>query len=60
MCRSHWRMVPRNIQRAVWAAYRPGQCDLNPAPSPAWHRAANAAIEAVALQEQRSTPPTDT
>lgn len=27
MCRKHWRMVPRWLQRAVWAAYRPGQED---------------------------------
>jgi hypothetical protein len=24
-CREHWRMVPRWLQRALWAAYRPGQ-----------------------------------
>lgn len=50
MCFKHWRMVPRAIQRAVWAAYRPGQCD-DKRPSKEWHAAANAAIGAVARQE---------
>lgn len=25
MCRQHWFMVPKDIQTAVWCAYRPGQ-----------------------------------
>jgi hypothetical protein len=50
MCFVHWRMVPRVIQRAVWAAYRVGQCD-DKKPSEAWHRAADAAIGAVARRE---------
>ncbi len=50
MCLRHWRMVPRAIQRAVWAAYRPGQCD-DKSPSDAWMRAADAAIGAVASKE---------
>lgn len=50
MCLSHWRMVPRDLQRAVWAAYRAGQCqDMDP--SAAWLKAANAAIAAVAKKE---------
>lgn len=24
-CRRHWRMVPGQLQRALWAVYRPGQ-----------------------------------
>ena len=36
-------MVPRKIQRAVWAAYRPGQCD-DMRPSAEWFVAADAAI----------------
>ena len=43
MCRRHWGLVPRSLQRAVWDAYRPGQCD-DKRPSEAWHRAADAAI----------------
>jgi hypothetical protein len=50
MCLRHWRMVPRDLQRAVWAAYRRGQCD-DKQPSRAWFYAANAAIDAVAQTE---------
>lgn len=50
MCGRHWAMVPAKLQRAVWATYRPGQCD-DKAPSEAWHQAADAAIGAVALRE---------
>lgn len=25
MCAPHWRMVPKPLQRAVWAAWRDGQ-----------------------------------
>lgn len=50
MCLKHWRMVPLNLQRAVWAHYRPGQCD-DKRPSEAWHKAADAAILAVFQKE---------
>ncbi len=56
MCIKHWRMVPRSIQTLVWDSYVVGQADLEPMPSPAWHRAADAAIEAVAIVEGRSNP----
>jgi hypothetical protein len=46
-------MVPQVIQRAVWAAYRPGQCD-DKRPSEAWHLAADAAIGFVARAEGQS------
>lgn len=50
MCGRHWRMVPRSLQRAVWDAYRVGQCeDKNP--STEWHHAADKAIAAVARAE---------
>ena len=50
MCKDHWKMVPKSIQRRVWATYRPGQCDdMNP--SGEWHEAADDAINAVALAE---------
>lgn len=52
MCLRHWRMVPRNLQRAVWLHYRPGQCD-DKNPSEAWHQAADAAIAFVAAREGR-------
>jgi hypothetical protein len=53
MCRKHWFMVPRKIQRAVWASYRPGQCDDMDA-SESWHEAADAAIGFVAASEGRA------
>lgn len=51
MCLKHWRSVPKNIQRRVWATYRPGQCD-DMSPSSEWHVAADAAIKAVWDKEQ--------
>lgn len=51
MCPRHWRMVPRPLQQAVWAAYRPGQCD-DKKPSEAWFQAAEAAIAAVFEKER--------
>jgi hypothetical protein len=47
MCGRHWWMVSRPTQLAVWAAYRPGQCD-DKNPSRAWLDAADAAIGEVA------------
>jgi hypothetical protein len=52
MCRGHWYRVPAKIQRAVWAAYRHGQCD-DKNPSEAWHEAADAAIGYVATLEDQ-------
>ena len=51
-CRGHWFRVPRKIQRAVWAAYRPGQCD-DKNPSVSWHEAADAAIGYVATLDDQ-------
>lgn len=50
MCGKHWRIVPKNIQRQVWAHYRAGQCD-DKNPSAEWHRAADLAIAYVAERE---------
>lgn len=50
MCLRHWRMVPKHMQRAVWAAYRPGQCD-DKNPSEDWVTAADAAIQMVWIIE---------
>ena len=53
MCARHWGQVPLTIQRAVYAAYREGQCDdMNP--SKAWHRAADAAIGYVAVKDRQT------
>lgn len=54
MCRTHWRMVPKHLQRGVWAHYRHGQCD-DKNPSREWHAAADAAIRFVAQREGRSS-----
>lgn len=54
MCARHWAMVPRELGRAVWRHYRAGQCD-DKNPSSEWHKAADAAIEAVhALEVSRA------
>lgn len=42
--------VPRALQDEVRRTYHPGQCD-DGKPSKGWHRAASAAIGAVALKE---------
>lgn len=51
MCARHWRMVPRALQQAVWAAYRPGQ-ERTKTPSRAYLDAAKVAINAVAARER--------
>lgn len=51
MCRKHWAMVPKDLQRAVWQTYRPGQCD-DKQPSLEWHDAADAAIRVVDQKER--------
>lgn len=53
MCRKHWFMVPRDLQRRVWATYRPGQCD-DWQPSKAYCEAAKAAVIAVAEKEGKT------
>jgi len=52
MCKPHWRMVPRQLQKLVWATYRPGQCD-DKNPSEEGHKAADAAIATVFEKEQK-------
>jgi len=50
MCPRHWRMVPRPLQQAVWASYRPGQ-ERDKSPSRLYLFHAKAAIDAVAAKE---------
>ena len=50
MCPGHWRRVPRSLQDALWAAYRPGQ-ENDKQPSAEYLRAAAACIRAVAEKE---------
>jgi len=52
MCRKHWFMVPKPLRNEVWKHYRDGQCD-DKNPSAAWHKAADAAIAAVAKHENK-------
>lgn len=49
MCRAHWAMVPKGIQRDVRKHYRAGQCD-DKRPSASWHQAADVAIGWVSLK----------
>ena len=46
MCSLHWRLVPLDLQKAVWAAYATGQ-EIRKDPSPEYLAAAAAAIDAV-------------
>lgn len=50
MCRKHWSMVPRDRQRALWAAYVPGQ-ERRLSPSVEYLHAAAACVRAVAEKE---------
>lgn len=50
MCARHWRMVPKAMQDAIWAAYVPGQ-ERRMDPTPEYLDAAMAAVEEVARLE---------
>jgi hypothetical protein len=47
MCGPHWKRVPRNLQRAVWRAFRPEQLK-DERPTDDYLVAAKAAITAAA------------
>lgn len=51
MCIRHWRMVPRDLQAAIWAAYVPGQ-EIRKDPSLDYLEAAMTAVRAVAELEK--------
>ena len=53
MCPMHWRMVPHQVQRRVWAAYVPGQ-EVRKDPTRAYMAAHHLAIAAVAAREGRT------
>jgi hypothetical protein len=55
MCRRHWFMVPKAMQDAIWAAYRPGQ-ERDKKPSNAYLAAAYQAEGYVALKEGFGDP----
>ncbi len=50
MCPTHWRMVPRLIQREVWAAYVPGQ-EIRKDPTREYLDVMQRAIDAVHREE---------
>lgn len=50
MCLKHWRKVPKDLQRAIWKYYRPGQCD-DWRPSPEYCNTAKKAVRSVAEKE---------
>lgn len=50
MCRKHWRLVPRALQRQVWAHYRAGQ-EIDKRPTMEYLDVADEAIRAVAKKE---------
>jgi hypothetical protein len=52
MCKRHWRMVPKPLQEAVWATYRPGQ-ERSKDPTREYLQNAAEAIRAVAEKERR-------
>ena len=53
MCLPHWRMVPRDLQKAVWREYVPGQ-EIRKDPTPAYMAVQAAAVDAVAAMERVS------
>lgn len=50
MCRRHWRKVPRRLQRALQAAYVPGQ-EARKDPSDEYLRIAGECVRVVADRE---------
>lgn len=55
MCRRHWAMVPKDLQRVVWQTYQFGQEAGLVRPSKEYLAAAKAAIAAVAdVEGQRA------
>lgn len=55
MCLSHWRRLPKPLQKLIWRTYRPGQ-EISKDPSPEYMSAAMAAKNAVALFEGMARP----
>lgn len=53
MCLKHWRMLPRDGQNAVWAAYRQGQ-EVDKRPSSTYMDVTNEARRIVAWKEGKT------
>lgn len=52
MCRRHWFLLPKTIQREIWRTYRPGQCD-DWRISHEYAEAARTAVKFIAAKEGR-------
>lgn len=50
MCLRHWMMVPKSLQRQIWATYVPGQ-EIKKNPTKEYLEAFHAAVTAVAIKE---------
>ncbi len=50
MCKHHWSLVPKNVQRAIWATYRRGQ-EQDKRPSDSYLAVQRVAVSAVAGME---------
>lgn len=60
MCARHWRQVPRDLQRAVYRAWRARQAELDVGPAFRGHlQACEDAIAAVEDRESRELFPPD-
>ena len=54
-CLAHWRMLPKQLQMAVWRHYRAGQ-EVDKQPSEAYMEAQRRAIEYIATREGLEEP----
>lgn len=52
MCLRHWRMVPRDLQKRVWAEYVPGQ-EVRKDPTDSYLDVQREAVDVVARKEGR-------
>lgn len=52
MCRRHWRMIPKRMQRELWAVYVPGQEERKD-PSREYLQVAKRLVHYVAEKEDR-------
>lgn len=50
MCKRHWFALPSRMREAIWATYRPGQCD-DWKISHAYAEAARAAVRFLAVKD---------
>lgn len=51
MCKAHWSMVPKDLQRKIWAEYQPGQEQLQVLPSEEYLAVTREARDVVARKE---------